>query len=348
MPSATGGLEAAIPRKALRRRDGGGRRLARRCGPARSSGLLGPNGAGKTTTLRMLAGILSPDRGPGRRRRARRARRSRSPPSGASGSCRATRSSISASARARCCATSRKLYELEPATAGRRIQTLIAELDMTSFRRPAVRHALVGPEAARQRGAGLPARAAAAHPRRAHQRARRRERPVHRARRSAGRATPAARCCFSTHIMGEAEYPVRPHRAHPSRTHRRQRARWPTCSSGRASGNLTDAFLHYAGADAGSGTTRSHDAVLHRPRHPVQGAPRDPPRPAHAALTVGLPVLLYPLVILAFTRIAESGEDAIEAGRSTVAVWGAAAGAGIARHSRTARGLTLEPWGEAP
>src|SRR6476660_5454833 len=26
-------------------------------------GLLGPNGAGKTTTLRMLAGILTPDRG---------------------------------------------------------------------------------------------------------------------------------------------------------------------------------------------------------------------------------------------------------------------------------------------
>ena len=39
-------------------------------------------------------------------------------------------------------------------------------------------------------------------------------------------------------------------------------------------------------------------------------------------LTVGLPVLLYPLAILAFTRIAESGEDAIEAGRSAVAVWG--------------------------
>jgi len=32
-------------------------------GPGEIVGLLGPNGAGKTTTLRMLAGILSPDRG---------------------------------------------------------------------------------------------------------------------------------------------------------------------------------------------------------------------------------------------------------------------------------------------
>src|SRR5688572_28003381 len=31
--------------------------------PGEIVGLLGPNGAGKTTTLRMLAGILSPDRG---------------------------------------------------------------------------------------------------------------------------------------------------------------------------------------------------------------------------------------------------------------------------------------------
>ena len=32
-------------------------------GPGEIVGLLGPNGAGKTTTLRMLAGILTPDRG---------------------------------------------------------------------------------------------------------------------------------------------------------------------------------------------------------------------------------------------------------------------------------------------
>ena len=34
-----------------------------RCEPGTVTGFLGPNGAGKTTTLRMLAGILSPDRG---------------------------------------------------------------------------------------------------------------------------------------------------------------------------------------------------------------------------------------------------------------------------------------------
>ena len=52
-------------------------------------------------------------------------------------------------------------------------------------------------------------------------------------------------------------------------------------------------------------------------------------------LTVGLPVLLYPLAILAFTRIAESGEDAIAAGRSAVAVWGTLP-APVERHARPA------------
>ena len=64
-------------------------------------------------------------------------------------------------------------------------------------------------------------------------------------------------------------------------------------------------------------------------------------------LTVGLPVLLYPLAILAFTRIAESGEDAIEAGRSAVAVWGTLP-APIERHLGSADDLTLLPWAGAP
>ena len=64
-------------------------------------------------------------------------------------------------------------------------------------------------------------------------------------------------------------------------------------------------------------------------------------------LTVGLPVLLYPLAILGFTRIAESGEDAIAAGRSTVAVWGTLPPA-VEQQLTGAGNLALEPWGGVP
>jgi sodium transport system permease protein len=64
-------------------------------------------------------------------------------------------------------------------------------------------------------------------------------------------------------------------------------------------------------------------------------------------LTVGLPVLLYPLAILAFTRIAESGEDAIEAGRSAVAVWGTLP-APVERQLAAEDDLTLVPWAGIP
>ena len=64
-------------------------------------------------------------------------------------------------------------------------------------------------------------------------------------------------------------------------------------------------------------------------------------------LTLGLPVLLYPLSILAFTRIAESGEDAIAAGRSAVAVWGTRP-APVERVLAAADGLTLLPWAGVP
>lgn len=64
-------------------------------------------------------------------------------------------------------------------------------------------------------------------------------------------------------------------------------------------------------------------------------------------MTVGLPVLLYPLVILAFTRIAESGEDAIAADRSVVAVWGEVP-APVQAALTASKDLTVQPWGEAP
>ena len=41
-------------------------------------GLVGPNGAGKTTTLSMVTGLLRPDQGTDRGRRARRVARTRS------------------------------------------------------------------------------------------------------------------------------------------------------------------------------------------------------------------------------------------------------------------------------
>ena len=64
-------------------------------------------------------------------------------------------------------------------------------------------------------------------------------------------------------------------------------------------------------------------------------------------MTVGLPVLLYPLVIVAFTRIAESGEDAIAADKSAVAVWGTLP-APVTAALTAADTVTLQPWGEAP
>lgn len=41
-------------------------------------------------------------------------------------------------------------------------------------------------------------------------------------------------------------------------------------------------------------------------------------------MTIGLPLLVYPLVFIGFMRIAESGQQAMEAERSTVALWGRA------------------------
>ncbi|ADU52011.1 ABC transporter related protein [Thermaerobacter marianensis DSM 12885] len=59
-----GGIELEHVGKSF---DGGNtwvvRDLTWRVEPGRITGLLGPNGAGKTTTLRMIAGILPPDRG---------------------------------------------------------------------------------------------------------------------------------------------------------------------------------------------------------------------------------------------------------------------------------------------
>ena len=130
--------------------------------------------------------------------------------------------------------------------------------------------------------------------------------------RDAGRAM-----LFSTHIMGEAEYLC---------------DRIVLIHQGRVvdAGPLPDLL-------ARSGRTQPHRRLpplrrrvggLTRMRLSIVGTIlfkelRETLRDRRTLLlTVGLPVLLYPMAILGFARIAESGEDAIEAGRSSVAVWG--------------------------
>ncbi len=133
--------------------------------------------------------------------------------------------------------------------------------------------------------------------------------------REAGRAV-----LFSTHIMGEAEYLCdRIVLIHQGRVVDAGPLPDLLVRSGQA--NLTDAFLHYAGAAARA--EPDADALCRSSAPSCVKELRETLRDRRTLLlTLGLPVLLYPLAILAFTRIAESGEDAIEAGRSAVAVWG--------------------------
>ena len=148
------------------------------------------------------------------------------------------------------------------------------------LRRPPLRHAVVGPEAARQRRPRLPPRSAGAHPRRAHQRPRRGERPVHRAGHPAGpRRRPGGAVLDAHH--GRGRVPLRPDRAHPPGPGGRCRAAAPTCWCGRAGPT----------SPTRSSTTparrrvrrRPDDAAVDRPHHPRQGTARDAARSADAA-----------------------------------------------------------------
>ena len=150
---------------------------------------------------------------------------------------------------------------------------------MSAYADRPVRHAVVGPEAARQPGPGVPPRSAAAHPRRAHQRARRDQRPVHRRRPSARRATPAGRCCSrptswarpSTSAIGSCSS-TRAGSSTPGRS--------PTCWCDPAASNLTDAFLALRRRRR---PPPDADAAFDRPDHPAEGAARDAARSANAA-----------------------------------------------------------------
>jgi sodium transport system ATP-binding protein len=248
MPGVTGGLEA----ESLGKRFGAVAAVedvSLRVEPGEVVGLLGPNGAGKTTTLRMLAGILSPDRG----RVVVDGLDMQADPIAAkrrlgflSGDTQLYQR-LSPREMLRYFAA---LYELEPARAAARIQTLVAELDITSFAdRPC------GTLSSGQKQRANVARAFLHEPQLLIL-----DEPTNaldvvsgqfivqaiRRARGAGRAV-----LLSTHIMGEAEYLC----DRIALIHRGRIVDGGTLDALlRRSGqtNLTDAFLHYAGADAGA------------------------------------------------------------------------------------------------
>ncbi len=248
MPFATGGLEA----ESLGKRFGAVTAVedvSLQVAPGEVVGLLGPNGAGKTTTLRMLAGILSPDRG----RVIVAGLDMRADPLAAkrrlgflSGDTQLYQR-LSPREMLRYFAT---LYELDRARAAGRIDTLIAELDITSFAdRPC------GTLSSGQKQRANVARAFLHEPQLLIL-----DEPTNaldvvsgqfivqaiRRARDAGRAV-----LLSTHIMGEAEYLCdRIDLIHRGRIVDSGPLDALLARSGQ--GNLTDAFLHYAGADAGA------------------------------------------------------------------------------------------------
>ena len=247
MPSTAGGLDAFT----LGKRFGdvvAVHDVSLAVAPGEIVGLLGPNGAGKTTTLRMLAGILSPDRGQvhvdgidvhadpilAKRRIG----------------------FLSGDTQLYQRLTPRemltyfgRLYELDPATIAARSRALIAELDMGGYAdRPC------GTLSSGQKQRANVARAFLHDPPLLIL-----DEPTNaldvisgqfivraiRQARDAGRAV-----LFSTHIMGEAEYLCdRIVLIHAGRVVDAGPLPVLLERSGRA--NLTDAFLHYAGATPG-------------------------------------------------------------------------------------------------
>ena len=210
-------------------------------------GLLGPNGAGKTTTLRMLSGILSPDRG----RVCVDGLDVHAEPIAA----KRRIGFLSGDTQLYQRLTPREvlgyfgeLYELDPAVIATRSQRLIAELDMGAYAdRPC------GTLSSGQRQRANVARAFLHDPPLLIL-----DEPTNaldvisgqfivraiRQARDAGRAV-----LFSTHIMSEAEYLCdRIVLIHQGRVVDAGPLPDLLVRSGQA--NLTDAFLHYAGAAA--------------------------------------------------------------------------------------------------
>jgi sodium transport system ATP-binding protein len=213
--------------------------------PGEIVGLLGPNGAGKTTTLRMLAGILSPDRGQvlvdgvdvhadpivAKRR---------------IGFLSGDTQLYQRLSPREVLAYFGQLYELDPAVVVARSRTLIAELDMGAYADRAC-----GTLSSGQKQRANVARAFLHDPALLIL-----DEPTNaldvvsgqfivqaiRQARDAGRAV-----LFSTHIMGEAEYLCdRIVLIHQGRVVDAGPLADLLVRSGQR--NLTDAFLHYAGA----------------------------------------------------------------------------------------------------
>jgi sodium transport system ATP-binding protein len=213
--------------------------------PGEIVGLLGPNGAGKTTTLRMLAGILSPDRGRvlvdgvdvhadpivAKRR---------------IGFLSGDTQLYQRLSPREVLAYFGQLYELDPAVVAARSRTLIAELDMGAYADRAC-----GTLSSGQKQRANVARAFLHDPPLLIL-----DEPTNaldvvsgqfivqaiRQARDAGRAV-----LFSTHIMGEAEYLCdRIVLIHQGRVVDAGPLADLLVRSGQR--NLTDAFLHYAGA----------------------------------------------------------------------------------------------------
>lgn len=249
MPSATGGLEA----HSLGKRFGSVTAVAEvslEVRPGEIVGLLGPNGAGKTTTLRMLAGILSPDRG----RVSVDGIDLQLDPIAA----KRRIGFLSGDTQLYQRLTPRevltyfgRLYELDASTIDERSRALIAELDMGAYADRAC-----GTLSSGQKQRANLARAFLHEPQLLIL-----DEPTNaldvvsgqfiveaiRGARDSGRAV-----LFSTHIMGEAEYLCdRIVLIHRGRIVDSGSLAELLARSGRR--NLTDAFLHYAEADAASG-----------------------------------------------------------------------------------------------
>jgi sodium transport system ATP-binding protein len=217
--------------------------------PGEIVGLLGPNGAGKTTTLRMLAGILSPDRG--------RVHVDGIDVHAAPIQAKRRIGFLSGDTQLYHRLSPRevltyfgRLYGLDAALIAARSRALVAELDMGGFAdRPC------GTLSSGQKQRANVARAFLHDPPLLIL-----DEPTNaldvisgqfivkaiRAARDDGRAV-----LFSTHIMGEAEYLCdRIVLIHQGRVVDHGPLPDLLARSGQA--NLTDAFLHYAGASAGS------------------------------------------------------------------------------------------------